>query len=223
MMKYCKTCDVKYTTPIKHCLLCNELLQYYDNKESSHNYPEYKPKRNVFQTFLRIVIVSNIISMFTTLFLDFYTNGIQLTWSLVVTTSNLYFIAVFSLIYVKMRLFSKIILGSFLTILYIFLMGYLLNDYIWTINFILPFILIFNILLLTFLLLIDNKKWVDYVTTLLLISVLGTLSILLIVFNVTTVNWPTIVLSLYSLSTILGLFFFSSKEVKEDFKRRFHV
>lgn len=221
-MKYCKTCGIKVTSPIKNCILCNESLQYYDNKESLDNYPKYKPRRELFKTFLRLVIITNVISILATLFLDFYTNGINLTWSLVVSLSNLYFILIFSLIYVKMRLFSKIILASFITVFYVFLMGFLLSNYAWAIDFIFPFVIIFNIMLLTLLLLIDNKKWVDYVTTLLLISILGILSILLVIFKVTTITWPTIVLALYSLSTILGLFFFSSKEVKEDFKRRFH-
>ncbi|HHX79206.1 MAG TPA: hypothetical protein GX695_05595, partial [Acholeplasmataceae bacterium] len=137
-MKYCKTCDIKISTAINNCILCNEKLQFYDNKGEEFNYPEYTPKKNVFKTFLRLVIILNIVSIVASLFIDYYNNGKDLSWSLIVGLSNLYFIFIFSLIYVKKRLFSKIIIGSFIAVTYIFLMGFIFNDYIWAINFILP-------------------------------------------------------------------------------------
>src|SRR5690554_1133495 len=209
MMKYCKNCDLKVKTPLNKCILCDDTLQYYDNKVHQYNYPEYKRKSTFFKTLLKIVITLNLASIFINIYIDYFNNGTNLSWSLIVAISNLYLILIFWLISINKRLFSKILLGILLSSIYVITIGFILSDYIWAINYILPFSIISNIMIITLLLLINRSKWVDYVTTLLLLTILGMSSILLVIFNVTTVYWPTIVLASYALSTFLGLFILS--------------
>lgn len=223
-MKYCSNCNLKVEADIKHCIFCNDLLKFYDNKKAEDIYPTFKRKRKVFLNFFKIVILLNLVSILTVLFIDGSTNGYNnLTYSLIVSASNLYFILAFGIIYMNRRFVSKLIIGSTTSVLYILSIGFMLNDYIWAINFILPFVLISNLILLSMFLIFNRSKWIDYVTTLFIISILGVASILLVIFNVTTVSWPVIVLTALSVAVLLGLVIFSPKELKEDFKRRFHI
>lgn len=222
-MKYCKNCQVKYDTPLNECLLCDSTLQYYDNKESVYKFTTYKKKKKVFSTIYKISLLINTVSMLTVLYLDYTINLGTLSWSLIVITANVYLILVMTLIYSKSRWISKIILLILLTAIAVIIIGFTIKDYMWALNYVLPFSLISNLLIISFLLIFNRSKWIDYVAALLLISTLGILSILMVVFSVVTTGWPTVALFFHSIATIIALLLFSSKDIREDFVRRFHT
>jgi hypothetical protein len=54
-MKYCKSCNVSYNTPLDHCILCNGELEVKDglNHELVYKYGECK--KNQIEIFLKVI------------------------------------------------------------------------------------------------------------------------------------------------------------------------
>ena len=87
-MRYCKTCHVHYDTDLEHCMLCGGDLEVTENDQSVYKFKEItKKSRSNF--FYRFFVFLNFMSIIITLSLD-YLSGLPLTWSLVVSVTNLY-------------------------------------------------------------------------------------------------------------------------------------
>lgn len=222
-MKYCKNCQVKFDTSLKRCILCDDKLQFYNNKIAVYKFTPYKRKARVFIFLYKLSLLLNVISILTVLYVDYTSNNGLLTWSLIVVISNIYFMLLMTVIYNRIRWISKIVLMIILSAATVVMIGFVIKDYLWALNYVLPFSLMSNLLILTFLIFINKDKWIDYVATLLFISLLGISTILMSIFKVITVMWPTTALVFYSLATLFGLFVFTSKDVKEEFRRLFHI
>jgi len=87
-MRYCKTCKIHYDTDLEACVLCGGDLEYDEHDHSVYKFKEAskKPKSNFF---LRLFVFLNFMSVFVTLALD-YLSGLPLTWSLIVSATNIY-------------------------------------------------------------------------------------------------------------------------------------
>ena len=87
-MKYCKTCHIHYDTDLKHCILCDGDLEVEENDQSVYKFREIS-KKSKSNFFYRLFIFLNFMSIMITIALD-YLSGLPLTWSLVVSVTNLY-------------------------------------------------------------------------------------------------------------------------------------
>jgi len=84
-----------------------------------------------------------------------------------------------------------------------------------------PFILMATLSAINLLVIIRKKSYLSYIgyqfwTSLLLIGYH-----LLYILNITNVRWPSLYCALYGIATIIAIFFFGGKQVKEEFKKRF--
>lgn len=221
MMKYCKTCRVHYDSDLEHCLLCNGELEHSDDKESIFKFPEMT-KKSSSQFLIRFFIYLNIIAAIVSIYFD-YANGLPLSWSLVVTVTTLYAIAMYIVLAIPTIWTSKLVKTIILTVLAVILIGLSIRDYSWAIDVVFPFAIMSNILLLSILIVFNKKKWYDYFSSLIIITIIGLVPGILNIFNVTVVQWPSMVCFFYAIFTVLGIIFLPSKSSREEFKRRFHI
>jgi hypothetical protein len=220
-MKYCKTCHVHYDTPIDHCILCNGELETEGTNHLTYKFTEMQ-KKPASRLFIRIFYFLNIVSVIVSLYLDF-ADGLPLEWSLIVSITNLYAIAMFITLTVPTIWTSKLTKSIILTVLSAILIGLSIRDYAWAIDIVFPFAVLSNILIITILILANKKKWFDYFSSLLVITIIGLVPGLLNLFRVTTLQWPSLICFAYSAFTLFGIFILPSKSSREEFKRRFHI
>jgi len=220
-MKYCKTCHVHYDTTLEHCMLCNGELESDGNVTETYKFSECE-KRKASRFFHRLFIFLNIVSILITLYID-YSDGLPLTWSLVVSITNLYAVVMFVLLAVPTMWTSKLTKSVIVTIGMVILIGLAIRDHQWALDYVLPFAIMSNILLITLLIFINRKKWFDHFSSLIIITFLGLVPGLLNLLNVTEVTWPSVACFSYALVTLLGIVFLPSKASREEFRRRFHV
>jgi hypothetical protein len=220
-MKYCKTCRVHYDSDLEHCLLCNGELEHSDDKESIFKFPEMT-KKSSSQFLIRFFIYLNIIAAIVSIYFE-YANGLPLSWSLVVTVTTLYAIAMYIVLAIPTIWTSKLVKTIILTVLAVILIGLSIRDYSWAIDVVFPFAIMSNILLLSILIVFNKKKWYDYFSSLIIITIIGLVPGILNIFNVTVVQWPSMVCFFYAIFTVLGIIFLPSKSSREEFKRRFHI
>lgn len=179
-------------------------------------------KKPASRLFIRIFYFLNIVSVIVSLYLD-YADGLPLEWSLIVSITNLYAIAMFMTLTVPTIWTSKLTKSIILTVLSIILIGLSIRDYAWAIDIVLPFAVLSNILIITILILANKKKWFDYFSSLIVITIIGLIPGLLNLFRVTTLQWPSLICFAYSAFTLFGIFILPSKSSREEFKRRFHI
>jgi len=220
MMRYCKNCHIHYDTPLEKCMFCNAELDI--QGETTFKFAPFK-KKGFFGLFYRLFIFFNIISISLSLYVDFNENGFPLTWSILVGLTNLFAIILFVLIFSPGSWISKVNKSVFGGLIWVTGMAYFLGDYHWAIDYVVPISIVFNIALLTVLLIFDRKKWFDYATGLFFFSFIGIIPGIFNIIRLTNVQWPSLISMLYAIVTLIGLLFFSNKEMKDEFKRRFHI
>jgi uncharacterized protein DUF6320 len=220
-MRYCKTCHIHYDTDLDHCLLCDGELEIKDDDQSVYKFKDItkKPRSNFY---FRLFIFLNVMSILATLTLD-YMSGLPLSWSLIVSLTNLYSIIMLLTLGNPTFWVSKFTKTIVFTISMVVLLGLAIRDHSWAVDIVFPLAIASTMLILTILIFSNRKKWFDYFASLFIITVIGLVPGLLILLNVLTIIWPSIVVFVYSILTLLGMIFLPSASSREEFKRRFHI
>ncbi len=220
-MKYCKSCHVHYDTSLEHCILCNGELEQEGDHIAIYKFSEIS-KRPLSRFFIRFFFFINVVSALICLYLDFR-SGLPLTWSLVVTITNIYVIIMFTVLAVPTLWTSKMTKSIIVTVLAVILIGLAIRDYSWAIDFVFPIAVATNIFLISILIVTNKKKWYDYFAGLTIITLIGLIPGLFNLINLTSQRLPSFICFTYALFTLLGIIFLPSKSSREEFKRRFHV
>lgn len=223
-MKKCKNCNLLINNEHKFCLFCDsELILIEDDSSLVQLFPKVKSERHPSKIIKKIILFSvfSFLIVFSLLNYVYFKNSQSLY---IVLVSCLYlFLASFAIMDFSKSWIFRISLVIFYTTALTVLIGFLLDNYDWSLNYVLPFAFMGNALFSTIVLMIKNKRWHSYVIYLLMTLVLGIIPLPLALFNLIDIAWPALVCSLYCLLTVLGLWLFSPKNLKEELFRRFHV
>ncbi len=220
-MKYCKTCNVHYDTPIEHCLFCHGDLVNDETHEPTYKYMPVTKKKKP-NLWLRFFVLLNMGSLIISLGLDYF-DGMPLSWSFTVGAANLYAIALTIFGFSSSTWPTKLNRLMITTVAGLFLIGLSLRDYHWALDYVFPFVIIAQILTLSGVILFNPRKWLDVSANLLIMSILGLIPSVFFLLDINVVNWPTLACVSYSFITLLGIIFIPSKESREEFKSRFHI
>ena len=95
-MKYCKNCDLKFDTDLNKCLFCSNQLEVI-NDECSSAFPKRSTTFKVFALVKKILALSLLLLIATSIMIDIYLDFKQNFWILVLF-SSVYVYVVFSII-----------------------------------------------------------------------------------------------------------------------------
>ncbi|WP_312368886.1 DUF6320 domain-containing protein [Lachnoclostridium sp.] len=229
-MRYCKYCNLHYNTPLDHCLFCNNELtktnleNSQQRMEQTYLYPEFQKRKNSKRFLLRLYTFLGLIAIITCVYLDL-SNHLEkgLSWSRYVISPIAYLLFFMSIITSSKKSIQKIIYLSYLTLLFLVYLGSIGDSSVWSIEFVMPLGLISINITMLFFLLIKKRRHHDYAIYSMLTSIIGMLPIILLFTHRLTYTWPTITCFLYSLTTFLGILFFTPEATKEELKRRLHL
>lgn len=219
-MKYCKTCDIHYDTPLEHCMFCHGDLEG-DNQSVKYKFsPVTKTKKP--SIWFRLFLLLNIASILITLGLDI-SDGMPITWAYTVGAANIFSIMFLYMFFSHTIWSAKLSKLIITTVLGIFLIGLSLNSYDWALDYVFPFVILGQLIILSSVILFHRKSWLDVSMNLLIMSLIGLVPGLLALLNVLETNWPSIICLSYALMVLLGMILLPSKESREEFKSRFHI
>lgn len=226
-MKYCKTCGLHYRTPLNHCLFCNNILEENALETSKPDsipfaYPGVTKKdrsRDVYPTLFYFLLT---VAVFCCVVIDLYSTPSSITWSAYVILPCLYVALLIHIFRKSTGIFHKVYCFGLDTLLFLVALALLGTNYHWALDYILPFGLILLNILATFCILGSKKRLYQYSIYIFSTCVLAVIPFFLAIVSLTTVHWPTLVCCLYSVVTLLGLFFFSTHEAREELRRRLH-
>ena len=220
-MRYCKTCHIHYDQDLTHCILCDGELEIQNDDQSTFKFKAITKKRRPY-FFFRLFIFLNVVSMITSLTLDYMT-GLDVSWSLIVSVTNIYSIMMLLTLGNPTFWVSKFTKTMIFTISMVVLIGLSIRDYTWAVDIVFPLAVSSTMLVLTILIFSNRKRWFDYFASLSIITFIGLIPGLLLLFNVIVITWPSLVCFIYASLTLLGMIFLPSSSSREEFKRRFHI
>lgn len=227
-MRYCKTCEIHYRTPINNCLFCNNRLdeERYSNADMEFFYPPMKRQHKPEKTVQKILYFILLVSSLCCLGIDFtYMNasgkGFGL-WSLYVVFSCILGAIVIHNFTTPSKFFHKVYQVGLSTLVFLIAIALLGNSYHWALDYVLPFGLLALNILSTCCIFGNKERLFEYSIYVFGTSILAFIPLLLYFLSIISVGWPALSCCLYGLLTLLGLFFFSTKESKEELRRRLH-
>ncbi|MGD9604692.1 MAG: DUF6320 domain-containing protein [Bacilli bacterium] len=225
-MKRCHKCQVNFNTERKSCPLCNEVLE--DLNQSELQFPVYpKPdqapkKENRFIQSLSFLSIMGIAVSAIVNFMTFKENPHY--WSALVAISVFYFwILLKSTFRNKGNIPLKLIIQMLTLSITTYAIDYFSESTGWALNYVIPFLSMASLIAIIFMLLFNSKKINDYLMYLISSNLIGFIPFVLWIFKIVEVLWPSLAAAGLSFSVFVGFLVFARKELKDEFKRRFHV
>lgn len=217
-MNQCPNCDV--LTDERVCPLCHAQV----NAEPGEKmYPNYD--REAFEIRARIrklAILGGILATIICLVINIVVMP-QFLW--------VFYVAV-GIFYLLVSLNHTILSGSHLggkitaqvislTIVLLVIDG-MSGEVQWSVNYVVPFLIIGGILLISLMIVKVGIRWTGYISFLLLLITFGFLPLVLYFTNVATVLWPSVTAAIFAASTFLVMMLFGNQKFMTQLSRRFH-
>ena len=226
-MKKCPNCKVFFKTNRKTCPFCHKIFEEVEGNNEYQEYPKYEKVVTPKRTFLKICILVSLLIIVASIVINLLTidndnpkywftivlGGLFFTWVLVGVT-----------IISKNNIVLKIILQA-ITV-EIILHTIEMNTNIpatFSFIYIVPFILIAIILTSSILMLSMPKKAHSYILYLILMCLIGIVPFIVILVKDFKPLWPSLACMCLSSITIIGIFFFGFRTLKEEMKKKLHM
>lgn len=225
-MKTCDKCNIVIETNQLYCPLCHQVLSGEAEPGFVETYPEYVSlRRQILPTTKKALLFLTILSIVILGVINLLDDS-GYYWSLIPIGSILYFWVLLRVgVLSKRNIAFKL---GLLTVLLILLLVYI--DYStvretdgWSINYLLPLLLLSCNFAISGILWIKRLNYRDYFFYLLIIIIFSIVPLILAFVNVITVYWPSIAAFAFAISILLFVIFFFPKSIKEEIKKRFHV
>ena len=222
-MKECINCHVRLRDFQKECPFCHEK---FGSKGEAPVYPVYDYKKlSVRQRiFPRIVALLAIFISAVSVFINVLTwKGYPHLWSIFVVGGAMYlWLTIGNTILSKMHGGGKIILQTISLSALAVLIDVFSGFHRWSVNIVVPFIVIAHTLLITIIVFAKKMLWNAYIGYTITMLFLCFLPILLFVCRIATSFWACALSGLYALLTLAAMFIFARKDLKDQFVSRFH-
>ena len=211
-MKYCQKCQMQIENNIPKCPLCGDSLIgtndiFVDEYPPTHSLHKYRIA-------IKIIWFAALLASGALLIVNFMTS-LQWLWILAGICS-MWYLAVSAVFAIRSaRNIGLMVLVQTLGIsLLTFVIDFSFSFRRWSLNYVIPLLLSFSVLLLTVLILFKPLMLRDFILY---------LFVMLLAFGLATVSWPSVVVGFLSAAVFVGMFFLASRKKKHEMKKRFHV
>lgn len=219
-MKRCNACQITISTPAHLCPLCQgPLIPCSGEGEEEAVFPPFQEKRTynvvkrilLFLSALGVVVCAVLNLVFTP---DFW-------WWLLALTGVVYAWAVILHMLrrggnVAGKILMQVVCLSALSILIDFETGYRG----WSVSFMLPGIFCAGIVSVVILIACHRTNWAGYVLYQVVLALFGFIPLVLFFTGLSRSFWMALCPAFLAVASLLGLFFFSDKSIKNEFRRR---
>lgn len=222
-MRHCKSCGVYLLDESKRCVLCGDSLVVLEPDTCTHRYPEPLLKQSEFGFIKKMYIYLSILIIITSLVVDVWRESL-ISWSLLSVSVVLYsWTIVYHAIKNNVHIAAKILVQAISGGIFILLIDIFFGYDGWSVNYVIPQVLMVANVVIFILMMINRMKWRDYVFYQMVMTLLGILPLFLILLGWVTRPFMGILSVILSLAILIGTFIFGDKTVKGELIRRFHL
>ena len=222
-MKYCGRCHVHIENPREFCPLCqNSLTDETPEIVLSEDFPNVKSAFQKHRFLLRLLAFLSLIGVAAAIIVNLCVRQTGL-WSLIVIAATLYFwITVLNLLRTRNSL-GGIARSALLISALFFLIDYLYGFSRWSVNYVIPAVLLAAIISVITLSVIRGRSFADFVLYVLITSFSALLTFFFFLTGLATVIWPSTICSICGFLSLIGIFIFADRDILDEIRRRFHV
>ena len=226
MMKSCPSCRVHVNNNRNTCPFCYRVLTDDKTPLDFQAYPNHIRKPRV-SLMTKILLFISIVIVFACILVNAYTIslGDEYLWSVIVFAAVLFMWVILKYVFTNIGVITgRIIVASVYTSLFIFLIELFLvksRDYWFSIDIVIPFIIITTIITVLIFMMANKKLINDTLFPLFGLTLLSMLP-LMIVMNLNSILWPSIACAGLGAVPLLYMLIFHTRDVAEEFKKRLH-
>lgn len=218
-MKQCNACKVTIATPELLCPLCKGPLLPDNQGDCAPAYPTYRTPNYSFVK--RLLLLLSVVGVSVCAFINiFFTHGIW--WWLLAATGVVYAWAV--VLHAMRRgangggiILMQVVCACALSMLIDLETGW--NG--WSVTYLLPGIFCAGIIAIVVLIVCNRSNWAGYVLYQATLALCGFIPLALFFTGVSRSFWFALSPALLAAVSLLGLFLFGDRSIKNEFKRRF--
>lgn len=220
-MNHCKDCEIN--TKEATCPLCHKLLSTEDIKAEDRAYPIYDQRQYKMRALVtKLTIAGGILAVLICLLINMLVMP-HFLWVFYVAVAVFYLVVSLNhTILSASHLGGKIIAQVVSLTLLLLVIDGVTGSMEWSVNYVVPFVIIAGIMLLTIIIITVRLKWTGYISFLLLMIALGFLPLILYFSGVATVLWPSVSAASFSAATFLAMLIIGNTSVMTQLGRRFH-
>lgn len=220
-MNHCKDCEIN--TKEATCPLCHKLLSTEDIKAEDRAYPIYDQRQYKMRALVtKLTIAGGILAVLICLLINMLVMP-HFLWVFYVAVAVFYLVVSLNhTILSASHLGGKIIAQVVSLTLLLLVIDGVTGSMEWSVNYVVPFVIIAGIMLLTIIIITVRLKWTGYISFLLLMIALGFLPLILYFSGVATVLWPSVSAASFSAATFLAMLIIGNASVMTQLGRRFH-
>ena len=220
-MNHCKDCEIN--TKEATCPLCHKLLSTEDIKAEDRAYPIYDQRQYKMRALVtKLTIAGGILAVLICLLINMLVMP-HFLWVFYVAVAVFYLVVSLNhTILSASHLGGKIIAQVVSLTLLLLVIDGVTGSMEWSVNYVVPFVIIAVIMLLTIIIITVRLKWTGYISFLLLMIALGFLPLILYFSGVATVLWPSVSAASFSAATFLAMLIIGNTSVMTQLGRRFH-
>lgn len=220
-MNRCTECEI--VTAENTCPLCHQVLSEDFGKEENRAYPVYDQQE--YKTRARISRLAIIGGILATL-ICFLVNLIVMPhflWVFYVAVAVFYLLVslnhtILSASHLGGKITAQVIS---LTILLLVIDG-MSGSVQWSVNYVVPFVIIAGILLISIIMIKVRMNWTGYISFLLMMIGFGFLPLILYLSGIADVLWPSISAASFGVATFIVMLLVANQSVMTQLSRRFH-
>lgn len=222
-MKKCIKCNVAINSSRKTCPLCGQLLDSAGHEGENILYPRYESDQKSINLLLRILLYISILSILSTVLINFLTYQGTL-WSIYVVLGILYgWILLRSTIMSRSNIAGRLLIQLVATSLVTYGIERVSNSENWALEYVVPFSCIVTMIAIVIIIIIKKMKYTDYISYLLLAVLISWVPLILYLTKIVEILWPSIAAAGVGVAIILGMIIFADTATKDELKKRFHI
>lgn len=229
-MKKCKSCNFTYNTDRYTCPFCKNRLEETNEQPliTYQPYPKFKDKIHKTNLVQKIFVFLTLIASLVVTITNYYNykKGINSLWSVITLIGIITLWSFIKGIIISKKSGAKRVFNFGLCLILLILsIEYLSltkkgNYSNWSLNYVIPFILIGILSAINFIIIIRKKTYTNNVGYALWTPILLIAYYLLYIFDIVTVAWPSISCLVYGFSSLIAIFFFGGKATIQELKKR---
>lgn len=220
-MRICRHCGVKLANDIERCPLCDMVTEKTDDIFSL-DYP-YIKSRFTRDLLLKLITFLAVVCAMISLLVD-HLVPTGSPWVVIVVAAIVYlWISAMNVLRFTPNPASIMLCQMFGVSGLTFIIDYLTGYYRWSVNYVIPFLIMAAAIATAMMILIKPVKYRAYTIYLLVVAVLGVLSVLLWIFGYSEIEWPVVTSAFVSAVSFFVVLVFSRRRTENELRKRFHV
>ncbi|WP_462421275.1 DUF6320 domain-containing protein [Salinicoccus sp. Marseille-QA3877] len=221
-MNQCPNCDISTAQDI--CPLCRTELTKKEDSEMTVGYPEYDVKEQKIRTRIsRLAILLGSLAVLICFAINLIVIP-QFLWVFYVAVAVFYILVslshtILSASHIGGKITAQVISLTILLLVIDFMSGNLQ----WSVDYVVPFLIIAGILLMSISILRVRLNWTGYFSFLLMMLAMGFVPLIFYITGLAKVLWPSITAGSFAVTIFALLLVFANQTFMTQLGRRFHL